>query len=211
VAFVHEARGDRATSDRLLADVYEVEETSRKRVSTVLSPLVICTQLLRGDREAARERLDRVLGYDAAPENLPLLRLAEAELLLAEERWGALDELGASMRREGETGGARYLAAAADRAAGRVRAAAGEAAGAMQLLEAAATAYDRLGMAVDAGVARVDAADAACVAGRGDDATRLAHAALEPLRRAGFRREIDRAESLLGRADGALTPHMPIA
>jgi hypothetical protein len=72
----------------------------------------------------------------------------------------------------------------------------------MRLLEAAAAAYDAIGMRVDAAVARLDAAEAALAGGRPEDAKRLAAAAAEPLRRAGFRREIDRAESLVVRAGG---------
>src|SRR5437667_100087 len=55
-----------------------------------------------------------------------------------------------------------------------------------------------VGMAVDAALSRLDAAETARAAACGDDALDLAGAALEPLRRAGFAREIARAESLLG-------------
>jgi hypothetical protein len=106
------------------------------------------------------------------------------------------------MRRVGESSGARYLAPAADGAQGRIVAARGEPAEAMRLLEAAAAGYDAVAMAVDAAQARLDAADAACAAGRRADVTRLAEAAAGPLRTAGFRREIARAEALLGRAGG---------
>jgi tetratricopeptide (TPR) repeat protein len=200
-ALVHEARGDRAESERLLGEVYVVEETSRKSVSTGLSPLILCTLLLRGETQAARARFDAVLENDPRPENLPLLQLAQAELLLAQGRWDELDELATTMRRTRESSGARYLDAAANRVAGRVTASRGEAAEGMRLLEAAAAAYDAIGMTVDAAVARLDAAEAALAAGRREDAKRLA-AAAEPLRRAGFRREIDRAESLVVRAGG---------
>jgi hypothetical protein len=56
-------------------------------------------------------------------------------------------------------------------------------------------------MAVHAAVARLDAAEVAAATGRGEDARRLADAAAGPLRRVGFRAEIDRAERLLSRAD----------
>ena len=191
-AFINEARGDRAASQRLLREVYEVEERSRKRVSRALSPLILRTLLLRGETQAARARLEVTIEDDATPENLPLLKLAEAELLLAEERWDALDGLAAAMRRLRQSSGARYLDPAAERVAGRAAAARGEAAEGLRRLQAAAAAYDRVGMAVDAAVARLDAAEAARAAGRDDDATRLADAAAGPLRRAGFRREVER-------------------
>jgi hypothetical protein len=68
----------------------------------------------------------------------------------------------------------------------------------MRLLEAAAAGYDAVGMAVDAAVARLDAAEAARASGREAEAIRLAEAAAEPLRTAGFGREIARAGALLG-------------
>lgn len=202
MALIHEARADRADSERVLDEVYEVEERSRRRVSTVLSPLIVRTLLLRGETRAARVRLEAVLADDRVPQNLPLLQLAQAELLLAEERWDKLDELAAAMRRTRESSAAQYLGAAADRVAGRVTAARGETAEGMRLLETAAAGYDAVGMAVDAAIARLDAAEAARAAGRDDDARGLADAAAAPLRRAGFRREADRAESLLVHAHG---------
>jgi class 3 adenylate cyclase len=194
-AFIHEARGERAESQRLLEEVYEVEEKSRRHVSLTLSPLIMRTLLLRGEAQAARSRLDIVLEPDR-PENLPLLQLAQAEVLLAEEQWDELEGLAATMRETREASGARYLDAAADRVAGRIATARGEVADGARLLETAAAAYDELAMTVDAAVARLDAADAALAAGRSEDAKRLATSAVEPLRRAGFRREIERAESL---------------
>ena len=200
-ALIHEARGDRADSQRLLEELYDVEERSRsrRRILTVVLPLTMRTMLLRGETQAARARFEAAIEDDPRPENLPLLQLAQAELLLAEERWDELEGLAATMRRTGESSGARYLAAAAERAAGRVAAARGDAAEGMRLLEAAAAGYDGAGMAVDAAVARLDAAEAALAAGRREDATRLA-AAMGTLRRAGFRREIERGESLLAPA-----------
>jgi predicted RNA-binding protein YlqC (UPF0109 family) len=143
-----------------------------------------------------------VLENEGVPEHLPLLQLAHAELLLAEERWDELGDLAAGMRRVGESSGARYLAAAADRAQGRVVGSRGEAAQAIRLLEGAAAGYDALGMAVDAAVARLDAGEAAVAAGREGEARRLADAAAEPLRSAGFRREIARADALLDGTGG---------
>jgi class 3 adenylate cyclase len=199
LALILEARGDREGSERVLSEVYGVE---RKQVSATLSPLIARTLLLRGDVEGARARLDTVLEGGDVPNNLPLLQLAGAELLTAEARWDELGDLAAAMRRVGESSGARYLAPAADGAQGRIVAARGEPAEAMRLLEAAAAGYDAVAMAVDAAQARLDAADAACAAGRRADVTRLAEAAAGPLRTAGFRREIARAEALLGRAGG---------
>jgi hypothetical protein len=142
-----------------------------------------------------------VLEYNPRPENLPLLHLAHVELLLVEQHWDELDALATTMRLTRKSSGASYLDAVADRAAGRVAAARGATAEGIRLLEAAAEAYDDAGMAVDGAVARLDAAEAALTAGRNEaTASRLATAAVEAVRHARFRREIDRAESLLGRA-----------
>jgi hypothetical protein len=202
-ALIQEARGNRADSQRLLEEVDDVEERSRSRgrVLTVLTPLILRTMLLRSETQAARARFEAAIEDDPKPENLPLLQLAQAELLLAEERWDELEGLAATMRRTRESSGARYLDAAAQRAAGHVAAARGDAAEGMRLLEAAAAGYDAAGMAVDAAVARLDAAEAALAAGRREDATLLA-AAVGTLRRAGFRREIERGESLVVPAGG---------
>jgi class 3 adenylate cyclase/tetratricopeptide (TPR) repeat protein len=197
VALILEARGDRAASEGILDEVYGVERGARKRISATLSPLVVRTLLLRGETQAARARYDAVFELEHVPDNLPLLQLAEAELLLTEGRWDELGDLAASMRRTGESSGARYLAPAADRIQGRVTAARGGPGAGIGLLQAAATGYGAVGMTVDAAVARLEAAEAARAAGREGDARRLAEAAVGPLRRAGLRRETARAESLL--------------
>jgi hypothetical protein len=154
------------------------------------------TLLLRGEVDAARARLEAVLENDPTPENLPLLQLAHAELLLAEERWDELEGLAATMRRTGESSGARYLAAAADRAAGRVATAGGDPDEGMRLLAGAAAGFDAAEMAVDAAVTRLDMAETAYAAGDREAAERLVTTAAEPLRRSGFRREVERAARL---------------
>jgi len=197
-ALIHEARGERSESQRLLEQVYGVEARgrARRRVSAGLSPLIMRTLLLRGEVDAARARLEAVLENDPTPENLPLLQLAHAELLLAEERWDELEGLAATMRRTGESSGARYLAAAADRAAGRVATAGGDPDEGMRLLAGAAAGFDAAEMAVDAAVTRLDMAETAYAAGDREAAERLVTTAAEPLRRSGFRREVERAARL---------------
>jgi len=195
--FVHEARGDRAESERLLAEIHDVERRSRRRVSSILSPLIVRTLILRGEMEEARDRLEEVLATDPESENLPLLQLAEAELLQREERWDELEALSERMRFARERTGAAYLGPAADRAAGLAAAAHGAPADGLRLLLAAAAGYDAAGMVVDAALVRLDAAEAALAAGAASDAKRLAEAAASPLRTAGYRRESDRTTSLL--------------
>ncbi len=67
------------------------------RPSGGLTPLIVSTLLLRGEVAAARERLDRV--YAVENENLAYLKVAEAEILVREERWTDADALVDELRR----------------------------------------------------------------------------------------------------------------
>ena len=190
MAFVFEARGDHAAADRCLADVEEIE-LRREGLSSMLTPLVVATLLLRDEVGAARSRLDRVYEEGLRLDNLPLLRLAEGELLARERRWDEAVELAEGMRRLHATSAARYLPPAADRLAGRAAIGLGKTEDGLALLRSAAAGYDALGMAVEAAVTRLDAAEA----GAGD-APALVAEALPPLQRAGYLRQLTRAASL---------------
>jgi tetratricopeptide (TPR) repeat protein len=196
VALIHEARGDRADSQRLLEEVYNIEQRRRKRASTALSPLIVQTLLLHDELQAARARFDAAVESDSEPDNPPLLQLAQVELLTAEGKWEELDSLATAMRRLATSTGARYLAPAADRASGRAAAAAGAPEEAFHFFDAAVTGFDAVEMRVEAALARLDAAEAALVLGRGSVAKTLTAAAVEPLRPAGFLRGLARADAL---------------
>ena len=82
VAFALEARGDRAGSEKILAEVYDVERAVGPSVANALCPR-------RPDAGAARR--GRACAHSAStsygnerPDNLPLLKLAEADVTLAE-------------------------------------------------------------------------------------------------------------------------------
>jgi hypothetical protein len=174
VAFVLEARGDRDGSEKILAEVYEVERARASRASPTLSALVVPTLVLRGEVERARERLNDVYAGER-PDNLPLLKLAEVDVFFAEGR-----EDNAAFARElrdlAAESGARYLEPTALRLEGR--------------FVEAAEAYDAVGMVVFAAAARLDAVEHG-----GADRSQL-DAARGPLERAGFRREIERLDRL---------------
>jgi class 3 adenylate cyclase len=172
VAFAREARGDRAGSDEILAVLYELERARGVAASTHLSALVIQTLVLRGELEPARARLHDALGREI----LPLLKLAEADLVLAEGGRDAATRLVRELRELAARSGALYLEPAALRLEGRYVESAG--------------AYDGIGMAVHAAVARLDAVEHS-----GADTSLLA-AARGPLERAGFRRELGRLDRL---------------
>ena len=190
-AFVSEARGDRAAADRLLEEIVGVETRRGGRVSDNLTPLTVSTLLLRDDVAAARERLDRLYLTEARCNNLPLVKLAEADLLIREERWAEAVRVSDEMRELHEQSGALYLPPAADRLAGRASIGRGAVAEGLRLLETAASGYEAVGMVVDAAVARLDAVEAGAT-----DAAALVDAALPPLERAGYLRELARARSL---------------
>jgi hypothetical protein len=197
-AFVHEARGDRSTSDRLLEQVYDIEH-DRGSFATHLSPLVAQALILRGELAAARRRLDTVLERDRDRDR-PFVLAANAELLLHEERLSELPAAAASLRRTGESSGAAVLAPTADRVEGRAALAAGEQSDALRLLEAAASGFAELEMEVDAAVARLDVAEALVALGREGEAHGMAAAAAETLERVGYLREAARAPTLLSRS-----------
>jgi hypothetical protein len=193
-AFVREARGETAKADALLQQISDVEHRRGWNVvSRILSPLTISTLLLRDDVAAARDRLDRAhaMGDRFEDEDLPLLKPAEAEVLMREERWSDAENVAREMRELYERSGALYLPPAADYFAGRAALGRGAAAEGLELLAAAASGYDAVGMVVNAAVARLDAAEAGA-----PDRAGLVAAALPPLERAGHLRELARAASL---------------
>ncbi len=195
-AFAYEARGDRRASERLLEQTYAIEQR-RGAISVHLSPQIVETLIHRGELTAARERMDTALDPGTHRDNLPLLLCAEAELLVCEERWAELPAFAGYLRSTGAESGARYLAPVADRLDGRAALAANDFDEAGRLLEAAASGFTALEMAVEAALAGLDATQALIAAGRHDEARSIATRAREPLERAGYVRALDRAGGLL--------------
>ena len=168
VAFALEARGDRAGSERVLAEVYEVESSRGILASPTLSAPVVQTLVLRGEVAAARARVEQAY----AREILPLLKVAEADVVLAEGDRDGAARLAGELRELAARSGARYLEPTALRLDGRHA--------------ESAEAYDAIGMAVYAAVTRLDAVE------HGGADTSFLAAARGPLERAGFRRELER-------------------
>ena len=196
-AFVYEARGDRAESERLLEQTYEIEER-RGAISPHLSPQIVETLIHRGELTAARERMDTALDPGTHRDNLPLLLCAEAELLVCEERWAELPAFAGYLRDTGTTTGARYLRPVSDRLDGLAVLAAEDFGEAARLLEAASSGFATLGMAVEAAVAGLDAPRALVAAPPHADARSYVNRAREPHgERAGYGSALNRATELL--------------
>ena len=180
-ALVHEVRGDRAAAERLLEEVDAIER-DRTELSPHLSPPLVELLVLRGELQAARERLDEVLRPEARHDNLPLICLAEAELVLAEGDGTRMPELLAVVHELASSTGAAYLYPLEARLEGRA--------------DEAADGYDALGMAVYAAVTRLDAAEAALEAGRSDAARGALARARPVLERVGHKPALARAAAL---------------
>lgn len=175
VAFALEARGDRAGSERVLEEIYDIESARGYIPMATASPLLVPTLVLRGEIEKARGRLTQLYARQPA-DNLPLIKFGEADLVLAEGSGAA--ELARELRELAARSGARYLEPTALRMEGRF----GE----------AAAAYDAVGMSVYAATARLDGVE------HGDEPPSTLAAAREPLERAGHVRELERLARLGG-------------
>jgi class 3 adenylate cyclase len=180
-ALVHDVRGDRTAAERLLAEIAAIER-DRGEISAHLSPPLVELLVVRGEIQAARERLNQVLAQEARKDNLPLICLAEAELVLAEGDLARTTELVARVRELGTLTGAAYLTPLEARLEGRAA--------------EAADGYEALGMAVYASLARLDAAEAAVETGHPDAVRESLALALPALERAGHRPALARAAAL---------------
>jgi hypothetical protein len=195
-AYIHEARGEHAASDRLLDQVYRIER-DREALSPHLSPIIVRLLVLRGDLGAARERMDLILAGTRERAEKPFLLAAEAELMVHEQRWSELRAYAESLRRVGALSGARYLAPIASGLEGRSVLEAGDAPGAVPLLEAAADGLAALGMAVDAALAQLDLVAALGELGLEREARAHTSSALAVFDRVGFLQASARAQGLL--------------
>jgi hypothetical protein len=152
-AVVHESRGERAEADALLAQATAVEK-ARGRASSNLSPLIVAVLLLRGQVAEARARVDATNERETDVDINPRMLLAEAELLIAEERWDDLPAFATRLRGSAAATGARYLPPTADWLEGLAALRRGDTDAGSRWLNAAAESYDALGMAVYAASAR---------------------------------------------------------
>jgi tetratricopeptide (TPR) repeat protein len=189
----HELRGESAEADRYLELVlaYFDEWGVTRRRALAASPVALTLAL--------RERLDEALdllppephgpGAGAALEAL-------CEIVAAQGRWEDAAEVVAIAREETEAGELLSLPPAADRLQGRAAAAAGDVAGAADLLERSAEAFAALEASWDEAVSRLHLAEAVVGTDR-QRAEREARAALAVFERLGSVREAERARALL--------------
>ena len=144
--------------------------------------------------------MDAVLRSGETPENLPLLLTAETHLRIEEGRWSELPVLAARLREVAASTGAKYLAPYADRVDGHAASAGRKLDDALRSFQSAASKFDAIDMAVDAAIARLDAAETLTGLGHVDDASRTLADALPALQRAGFKQALTRAAVLLEQA-----------
>jgi class 3 adenylate cyclase/tetratricopeptide (TPR) repeat protein len=125
--------------------------------------------------------------------------LAKARLLQMAARWPELAELCDAIRERSARTDWRIGPAAADRGEAAVALAAGDGAGAVELLRRAVAGYAAAGVRWDVAVSQVELAEALAALGDTADIASLLAAAEPPLRSAGALAEIGRWEALAAR------------
>jgi ATP/maltotriose-dependent transcriptional regulator MalT len=190
---LHEARGDRAAADAVLAEIDAWSAAGERPRLWPVAPAVVALAR-RGDFAAAHRRLDGL-------HDLGIYLARELEVrctLIAEERaWDDADPVIARARRYAELGRLRALPLHADRLEGRARLAAGDAAGAVASLERAATGFARLDAAWEVALTELSLGEALAAVGRSEDAGAILIRAAETFERLRVPRELERARALL--------------
>jgi hypothetical protein len=195
-ALIHEARGDHAGADALLAEI-EAWMGSAERPRLWAMPQAAVAMARRGDFARAR----RFLGYLGGAHMIYGARELEARCtLVGEERaWAEVPALVAEARRHSDVGKLHGLPLHADRLEGRALLAAGDAEGARVRFERAVAGFQALDAAWEVALSELALGEALVALGRdGDAAPPLAHAAAV-FERLGVPRELEQARALLGR------------
>ncbi len=157
---IHERRGERVESDRLLAAILRmVTDNSGRLYPSLLRFLVVRGDL--GQGTALRRPHNWAVHAGDALEG-------EAERLSATEAWGGAADLVAEMRRHAEVADAPAVVAFADRLAGRTALAGGELDEAQRSLECAATGFETISAPWERALTELDLARVSSSAGRGE-------------------------------------------
>jgi SAM-dependent methyltransferase len=195
-AFIHEARGEEAAADVIHAEVtaWEFDEERPRKW-----PLPQLLQMLarRGDFAGAREIADRLPDRGVY---LPRELEARCTLVAEEGAWHEAAELVEYARRHAQAAKLVALCFHADRLEGRALLAAGDPAGAVGPLEAAAAGFESLGARWEVALTELSLGEALVALHRNGDAAQVLERAAEEFERLRVPRELERARGLLGRA-----------
>jgi tetratricopeptide (TPR) repeat protein len=192
---IHEARDDRAAADAALAEIsaWEVEGERRRRWAT--APVAIALAR-RGEFAESARLLDQLL-------EAGVYRVRELEArctVLAEEGdWDRAATVVAQARRHSRLGGLLALPLHAQRLEGRALAAAGDAHGALGVLERAAAGFTHLGAAWEVAVTELSLGEVLVALDRNDDAARVLGRAGAEFERLRVPRELRMVQALLAR------------
>jgi class 3 adenylate cyclase len=198
-ALIHEARGDRAAADAVLAEIeaWRIGGEQPRRWST---PLAAVTLARQGKYAAARVLLDRLLEGG-------LYRARELEArctLVAEE--GAWDEAAsvvARARRHADVARLLALPFHADRLEGRALLASGDADAALGPLARAHSGFTGLEAAWEIALTELSLGEALTALGRDEDTAHTVARAAAQFARLGVPRELERARALIDRLSPA--------
>jgi tetratricopeptide (TPR) repeat protein len=136
-AVVYEARGESAQADQLVEIVEEVNRTRRAGVPTADAYLALCLGR-RAEWGEAFEHLDR---HANNPAIRPYAYAARCDLIADAGRWEEAEPFAVEARAWGKVAGLGALPLFADRLSGRAALVAGDAAGAVELLQRAAAGF----------------------------------------------------------------------
>jgi class 3 adenylate cyclase len=189
---IHEARGDRAAADAVLAeiDAWDEEGVSLRRWAVAPASIALSR---RGEAQAASRLLSRVSDTDIyRPRELE----ARCALVTEAADWEAAGPLVAQTREHAERGGLLALPFHADRLEGCARAATGDPQGGLALLQRAAEGFASLDAAWQVAQTELALGEALAALDR-DDATAVLGRAAAVFERLRVPRELDRARALL--------------
>jgi hypothetical protein len=191
-AFILEARGDAAAADavRAMIETWSADERPRKWPL----PQLVMMLARRGDFAAAHEVLERL-----PDRGIYLARELEARCtVIAEEgTWDEAEALAERIRSYAAAAKLVALPVHADRLEGRARLAAGDAAGAIDPLERAASGFAALGARWEVALTELALGEALAALGRNDAAARALGRAVEEFARLQVPRELERAQERL--------------
>ncbi len=191
---IHEARGERAAADAVLAEI-DAWMGGGERPRLWSMPQAAVAMSRRGDFARARALLRNLSG----DHRLYHARALEAHCsLVAEERaWAEVPELVAEARRHAEVGEIHALPRHADRLEARALMAGGDADGARALLERAVSGFRALDATWEVALSELALGEALAALDRLDDAADSVASAAVVFERLRVPRELEQARALL--------------